>query len=157
MNPIWCRQNVIILFFCAFCGAPGQHKAYKAFQIPFLTDHPLSLCAYASMQDKAASWTVIISCTCRCGTTQCQSFLSPERTWLVPGPIQGNFPGSFMHFETWDLPVNLGSYHPTRSGRQWQRVQPSRDRGWRQDIRCWSLPWARENELPTSWCPQCTS
>ncbi len=130
--------------------------------IPVLTNHSTVSSCHGSIQDKAAPWAITGSYTCSCGTTQCQSFLLPKRTWLIPGPIKGDFPGPFMHFESWDLPVNLGSYHPTQHSHQWQRIQLWRDRGWWQDIQLWSsksLTWARasEHEFPMSWHPQCAS
>ena len=75
----------------------------------------------------------------------------PDQRWL-----------SWTLYESWDLPVNLGSYHPTRHSHQWQRIQLWRDRGWWQDIQLWSsksLAWARasEHKFPMSWHPQCAS
>ena len=52
VDESYLSTNVIILFFCAFRGVPGQCKAYKAFQIPFLTDHPSSLRAMAPCKTK---------------------------------------------------------------------------------------------------------
>ena len=80
---------------------------------------------HGSTQVKTAHWTVISSYMCSCGTTQCQGcFSSLECTscWLVSGPIKGDVPRPSTHLESWDLPVNLGSYHPTRCSRQWRRI-----------------------------------